>query len=267
MKHTLHLLTLSLLLALTLATSCTSYRNVPLMQNSDSINVFPTAQLFDAKIMPKDILTITVSVPEDPEAARPFNLVTAASRDNALGYMTSQVQLQQYIVSNEGTINFPLLGEIHASGLTKNQLEDYIADHIAGTHLKTRPIIVVTMMNYKVAVLGEVAHAGVFTASNGKINLLEALAQAGDMTIYGRRDAVRIIREDANGTKTIGTVNLLDASVITSPYYQLQQNDVVLVTPNRTKSKNSGIGSETSLWFTSVSIVISMASLLYNILN
>ena len=90
---------------------------------------------------------------------------------------------------------------------------------------------------------------------------------AGDMTIYGRRDCVKIIREDAQGHKTINEVDLNDANIIASPFYQLQQNDIVYVTPNKTKSKNSGIGTETSLWFTSVSIVISVASLLYNILK
>ena len=130
-----------------------------------------------------------------------------------------------------------------------------------------KPIVTVTMANYKIAVLGEVAHPGVFTASNGKMNIFEALALAGDMTIWGRRDCVKVIREDAQGQKSINELNLNDANVIASPYYQLQQNDVVIVTPNKTKAKNSGIGSETSLWFTSVSIVISMASLLYNILR
>ena len=160
-----------------------------------------------------------------------------------------------------------MLGEIQVVGMTKTELEDYIADRLTGTHLIKRPIVVVSMANYHVSVLGEVASPGVYTTSNGKINIFEALAMAGDMTIYGKRDCVKVVRESALGQKSIVELDLNDASIINSPYYQLQQNDVVYVTPNKTKAKNSGIGTETSLWFTSVSIVISVASLLYNILK
>jgi polysaccharide export outer membrane protein len=123
------------------------------------------------------------------------------------------------------------------------------------------------MSNYKVSVLGEVANAGMYTVSTGKVNILEALAMAGDMTIYGDRSNVKIIRENADGEKIIAELDLKDANIISSPFYQLQQNDIVYVTPNKVKAKNSGIGSETSLWFTSTSILISLASLLYNILR
>jgi polysaccharide export outer membrane protein len=123
------------------------------------------------------------------------------------------------------------------------------------------------MASYKVSVLGEVARAGQYTVSTGKINVFEALALAGDMTIYGNRGNVKIIRETALGEKEVVELDLRDADVINSPYYQLQQNDIVYVTPNKAKAKNSGIGSETSLWFTSTSILISLASLMYNILR
>jgi polysaccharide export outer membrane protein len=106
-----------------------------------------------------------------------------------------------------------------------------------------------------------------YTVSTGKVNILEALAMAGDMTIYGDRSNVKIIRENADGEKIIAELDLKDANIISSPFYQLQQNDIVYVTPNKVKAKNSGIGSETSLWFTSTSILISLASLLYNILR
>ena len=256
-------------LAIAMTTSCTSYKNVPYIQNSNSVDLSAATALFDARIMPKDILTITVNCPEDADNARIFNLVTQTDNGALTGNrsLTSQVSLQQYIVGNDGKIDFPILGSIEAAGKTKTELEAYIADQIYGTHLKKRPVVVVNMANYKVAVLGEVARPGIYTASNGKINIFEALAQAGDMTIYGIRDEVKLIRESANGAKEIHTLNMNDANVISSEYYQLQQNDVVIVTPNKTKAKNSGIGSETSLWFTSTSILISLASLLYNILK
>lgn len=259
-------------LLVALLTGCTSYKYVPYIQNSDDVDLARATGLYDAHIMPKDVINIVVTVPDDDKAARIFNLVVQADRygNNTSGtYNVSNQQhtLMPYVVSNDGKINFPMLGEIQVVGMTKTQLEDYIADQLTGTHLKKRPIVVVQMANYHVSVLGEVTRPGVYTTTNGKINIFEALALAGDMTIYGKRDCVKIVRESATGQKSVVELDLNDANIIASPYYQLQQNDVVYVTPNKTKAKNSGIGTETSLWFTSVSIVISMASLLYNILK
>ena len=270
MKRTMHFLASLVMLMMLVLSSCTSYKHVPYIQNSQDVDLTMATSLYDARIMPKDILQITVNCPEDENATRMFNLTIPVDPNNTNGMvrnLQSQRTLQQYLVSNEGTIEFPMLGEISVGGRTKTELEAYIASRIYPAYLKQKPIVTVTMANYKVIVTGEVTHAGVFTATNGKMNLFEALAMAGDMTIYGRRDNVKVIREDAQGRKSINEVNLNDANIIASPFYQLQQNDIVYVTPNKTKSKNSGIGTETSLWFTSVSIVISVASLLYNILR
>ena len=108
---------------------------------------------------------------------------------------------------------------------------------------------------------------GSYQVSREKINVLEALAQAGDLTIYGVRENVKLIREDAKGKKRIYLINLNDANLLTSPYYYLQQNDIVYVEPNKVKARNSSIGQSTTLWISATSILISMASLLYNILK
>lgn len=262
---------LFLFAALILVTGCQSYKKVPYLQNSNDVDLSLATKLYDAKIMPKDILTITVTCPKDPDAAAVFNLTVQSGNTtnstNARNTFSSQIQMQPYLVTNEGYIDFPILGQIKVGGMTKEELENYIAGRIHGTHLKERPIVNVTMSNYKVSVLGEVAKAGMYTVSTGKVNVFEALAMAGDMTIYGDRSNVKIIRENADGKKIVAELDLKDANVISSPYYQLQQNDIVYVTPNKVKAKNSGIGSETSLWFTSTSILISLASLLYNILR
>lgn len=262
---------LFLFAALILVTGCQSYKKVPYLQNSHDVDLSLATKLYDAKIMPKDILTITVTCPKDPDAAAVFNLTVQSGNTtnstNARNTFSSQIQMQPYLVTNEGYIDFPILGQIKVGGMTKEELENYIAGRIHGTHLKERPIVNVTMSNYKVSVLGEVAKAGMYTVSTGKVNVFEALAMAGDMTIYGDRSNVKIIRENADGKKIVAELDLKDANVISSPYYQLQQNDIVYVTPNKVKAKNSGIGSETSLWFTSTSILISLASLLYNILR
>jgi len=123
------------------------------------------------------------------------------------------------------------------------------------------------MANYKISVLGEVARPGTFTVGNEKVNILEALAMAGDMTVYGIRDNVKLIREDATGKREIITLNLNNADLVLSPYYYLRQNDILYVTPNKTKAKNSDIGSSTTLWFSATSILVSIASLIVNIVR
>ena len=174
--------------------------------------------------------------------------------------------LQQYLVSNDGTIDFPVLGQLQVGGLTKSEAENMVREKLK-PYLKETPIVTVRMANYKISVLGEVARPGTFTVSNEKVNVLEALAMAGDLTIWGMRDNVKLVREDAQGKREIAQLDLTKSDIITSPYYYLQQNDILYVTPNKVKAKNSDIGSSTSLWFSATSILVSVASLLFNILK
>lgn len=256
-----------LLLLLTLA-SCTSYKQVPYFQNADQIS--QAAQhlpLYDAKIMPKDLLAITVNT-TDPQVSAPFNLAmqTPINVANKNTYTTTQPTIQQYLVSNTGEIDFPILGRLKVGGLTKGEAEDMIREKLTA-YLKEVPIVNVRMSNYKISVLGEVTRPGTFTVSNEKVNVLEALAMAGDMTVYGIRNNVKLIREDSIGRKEIVELNLNDANLILSPYYYLRQNDILYVTPNSTKAKNSEIGSSTSLWISVTSTMVSIVSLLFNILR
>ena len=221
--------------------------------------------LYDAKIMPKDLLTIVVSC-TSPELAAPFNLTIASPSNLSIQYTTTQPVLQQYLVDNEGKISFPVLGVLTVGGLTKKQAEQLIVDKLK-PYMKENPIVTVRMVNYKISVIGEVARPGTFTISNEKVNLLEALAMAGDMTVYGLRDNVKLIREDANGKQQIVTLDLNNAETILSPYYWLQQNDIVYITPNKAKARNSDVGNSTSLWFSATSILVSVVSLLVNILK
>ena len=176
--------------------------------------------------------------------------------------------LQTYLVDNQGNIDFPIIGTVKLGGLTKSEaeqlIEKRISPYVSGDE---QPIVTVRMVGYQISVLGEVNRPGTFTVSREKITILEALAQAGDLTIHGIRNNVKLIREDASGTKNIVELNLNDANLINSPYYYLQQNDVVYVTPNKVKAQNSSIGSVTTLWFSATSILISLTSLLYNILR
>lgn len=254
-----------LCVCLLMLTGCSSYKNVPYLQNPEVVNnLKDSLPMYDAKIMPKDLLTITVNT-TDPEASAPFNLVVQSvlsqARSNSL---TQQPALQQYLVNNDGEIDFPVLGRLNVGGLTKNEAEDMIREKLK-PYLREVPIVTVRMANYKISVMGEVARPGTFTVSNEKVNILEALAMAGDLTIWGMRDNVMLIREDANGKREIMTLNLNDANIVTSDHYYLQQNDILYVSPNKTKAKNSDIGQSTSLWFSATSILVSIASLLVTI--
>lgn len=247
--------------------SCSSTKDVAYFQNSSSVNLSESRMLYDARIMPKDILTITVSATDD-EAAAPFNMTVATSFSTTSRSTYSQPLLQNYLVDNNGNIDFPKLGTIHLGGLTKSEAEKLICNGIKPYMSEAEnPIVTVRMANYKISVLGEVTRPGMYTVGNEKISILEALAQAGDLTIYGVRNNVKLIREDASGEKAIHVLNLNDANLINSPYYYLQQNDIVYVEPNKVKAQNSSVGSMTTLWFSATSILISLTSLLYNILN
>lgn len=258
-------------LAILLLSACASSKNVAYIQNSDTFAADNSALLYEAHIMPKDVLTITVST-VNPEISAPFNLVVSptlgtTSTGNSQTVGTNRA-LQTYLVSNDGTISFPVLGTLKVGGLSKAECEKMIHDRIIRyLNGKEDPVVTVRMANYKISVLGEVARPGMFTVSNEEINIFEALALAGDLTIYGVRDRVKLIRKDADGKRNVYTMNLNDVNIINSPCYYLQQNDVLYVEPNKVKARNSGVGQTTSLWLTSTSILVSVASLLFNILK
>jgi len=260
---------LSSLVMLALITGCSSSKKIAYLQGSETLTTAEYAQttpLYDARILPKDLLTIIVST-TDPEASRPFNLVTpTVNMGLTTTATTSQGQLQTYLVDNNGQINFPVVGMITVKGLTKMEAEDKVKG-LLKTYLKEEPVVTVRFVNYKISVIGEVARPNTFTISNEKVNIFEALAMAGDMTIWGMRDNVKVLREDADGNKRVIMMDLNDPYVIFHPDFYLQQNDVVYVEPNKVKAQNSEIGSATGLWLSGTSILISVATLLINILK
>ena len=202
-----HILLFLVFAAVCLLTSCASPKNVTYFQNREAIEKTVQGYLADARIMPKDVLTITVST-TTPEAAKQFNLVTP----------TSQTQLQTYLVDNDGMINFPIVGQLKIGGLTKTEAEKLITEKIS-PYLKEleKPVVNVRMSSFSVSVLGEVDQPGTFQIEREKINVLEALAKAGDLTIYGVRNNVTLIREESDGTKSYHTLNLNDANIVSSP--------------------------------------------------
>lgn len=194
-----------------------------------SSEITPT---LDAEIQRGDLLRITVSS-LNPESNLLFNAGVLDTQTD-LRQSTNLVSLNQgYLVDKEGNINFPVLGKVRLGGMTKDEsvnemtklIEEYVKD----------PIVNITFLNFKVTVIGEVARPGTFTLTNDRITLLEALGLAGDMTQYGKRENVLIIR-DENGVRKAVRLNLNKKEVLNSPYYTLHQNDVVYVEPDRIKA-------------------------------
>lgn len=247
--------------------SCSSGKDVPYFQNIDEISLAGSKGLYDAKIMPKDMLTITVST-TDPAAAAPFNLAVGNTVGASGQLSNGGGNLQGYLVDNDGNINFPVIGHMHVQGMTKSQCQDMIREKLLPYMAATEnPIVTVRMSSYRVTVTGEVNRPGVIPVSTEKMSIVEALAQAGDLTVYGKRDNIMLIREDETGQKKMVRLNMNDANLINSPYYYLQQNDIIYVQPNSVKAKNAGIGPSTTLWFSFIGIVTSISSLLVNILR
>jgi polysaccharide export outer membrane protein len=197
----------------------------------------------ESVIQKNDLLNITVSS-LNPEASLVFNLPNQAAAVSSLSVATnpngmsgSSGNLQQpmgYLVSTDGTIKFPVLGAIQAAGLTKKQLEQSITNSLTEKKLLTDPIVNVRFLNFRVTVLGEVARPTTINVGNERISVLEALGLAGDLTIYGKRDNVLLIREEGPN-KIIHRLDLNSEKILSSPYYYLKTNDVVYVEPNKTK--------------------------------
>ena len=239
---------------------CGSSKEVAYWQNIDSISLAASKGLFDAKIMPKDELTILVQT-TDPLTSEPFNL-------RSTGQTSSKNQITGYLVDNDGMINFPIVGKIHVAGLTKTECEDLIKSKIQPYLARTEnPLVSVRTSSYRITVIGEVNKPGVIPVATEKISLVEALAEAGDMTIYGKRDNILLVREDKSGEKHKVRLNMNDANIINSPYYYLQQNDIVYVEPHKVKARNTFFGSNTSIFYSVIGITTSLVSLLITVLR
>jgi len=226
-----------------------------------------SAGLYDARVKPKDILSITV-VSSEPEASRIYNLVVPQISENSnSSSIVSQPALQTYLVDNDGNIDFPVFGRIKVAGFTRKDLESFLQKKLSAAFSKESPIISIRFLNYSVNVLGEVLRPGKFETTNDRLTIFEGLALAGDLTIYGRRDNVKVLRENADGTKEYITLNLSDKNVIYSPAYYLEQNDVVYVEPNKSRSKSSNYGAAESFGISSLSVLLSVTSLIFTVFS
>jgi polysaccharide export outer membrane protein len=231
------------------------------MQNPDSINRI--AEIPEFIIQPQDILSITVS-DKDPELALPFNLPLVSYQGTG-ELTTGQQRLLSYTVNKDGDIDFPVLGKLHVEGLTKNRLEQFVKEKIISEGYIKNPVVTVQFVNFRITVNGEVSHPGTYEIKNCHITLFEAISMAGDLTVYGKRDNVKVVREN-NGKRTVYQVDLRNADIFDSPAYYLQQNDIIYVTPNRYRSNqtnNAGQVQQISLWVSIASLLASVAVLVF----
>jgi polysaccharide export outer membrane protein len=247
------------LIFVTLLFSCASRQDVVYYQNIDNMAQQQKANSYEIRIQPDDLLMIIVSA-EDPEIALPFNLRSIAVQNpGSLDAAMGQQSMQLYLVDAAGSIEFPVLGKLKVGGLSRSEVLQMVQQKI-GVYIKN-PIINLRVMNFKVSVQGEVSLPGTYTVDSERVTLVEAISKAGDLTIYGKRDNILIIRE-IDGVKSYSRVDITKADFINSPFYYLAQNDVVYVEPNKTKINGAAIGPNTGVIISITSILITLITLI-----
>jgi polysaccharide export outer membrane protein len=228
------------------------YQNIDSLANEKSNS-------YEVKLQPDDLLLIIVSA-EDPEIAMPFNLKSISVRDQGrLDLAVGQQTMQLYLVDAIGFIEFPVLGKLKVGGLSRSEVLQMLQQKI-GVYIKD-PIINLRIMNFKVSLQGEVNAPGTYSVDSERITLIEALSKAKDLTIYGKRNNILIIRE-IDGVKSYNRVDITNADFINSPFYYLAQNDVVYVEPNKTKINGAAIGPNTGVIISITSILITLITLI-----
>lgn len=260
MKYFLLLKKTMVFLVVLFVISCKPAKELVYYQNIDGLAASEKKSSYEIKIQPDDLLMIIVSA-EDPESALPFNLtaVSVPTNSGSNTFTRGQESIQTYLVDAAGTIDFPVLGKLQVGGLSRSELMQMLESKIS-KYIKN-PIINIRLTNFKVSVQGEVTNPGTFSVNSDRVTLIEAISMAKDLTIYGKRDNVLIIRE-VNGVKSYNRVDLTKADFINSPYYYLAQNDVVYVEPNKVRINGAAVGSNTGVIISVTSLIITLITLI-----
>lgn len=249
-----------ILIGIVLLSSCASQKHISYLQNTPNGYQQKGEDNYEIRIRPNDLIAIVVNS-KDPQLAQMFNLpiLTAQGSDETTG----QNRVLGYLVDKDGTIDFPQLGTIKVGGMTRSEITRFIKDQIVTKGYFNDPIVTVQFLNFKVSVMGEVARPGTMNVSSDRITIFDALSAAGDLTIYGKRENVKVIRE-INGRKTVSEVDLRGAEILDSPFYYLQQNDVVYVEPNKARAGQREINQNRSVgtWASIGSVLVSIATLI-----
>jgi polysaccharide export outer membrane protein len=239
-----------------LTSSCGSKKNVVYLQKKNAGNIETKISNYEPILQADDILLIIISA-ENPEVAAPYNVNLSNIQSSQMS-PTNPLGLQSHLIDKQGNIDFPLLGKIKLMGLTRIQAIQKI-EALLNNHIKD-PNVYMRILNFKVSVIGEVNKPGTFPIQSERITLLEALSLAGDLTIYGNRNSILIIREK-EGLKIIEKVDITKIDFINSPYYYLCQNDQIYVSPNKTKINASVIGPDITVGLSALSILVTILAL------
>ncbi len=235
------------ILALAMISSCASRKDLAYFQNrplSDGYIDSAPEQLF---YKPDDILTINVTA-ADPITAQPFNLSIVAENDDLIN-ASGRTKMQNYLIDYNGNIEFPVLGTLHIAGMSRIALTDLLKEKIS--EYAKDPIVNIRLVNFTVTVIGEVSSPGTFTIQNERVSLPEALGMARDLTIFGKRKNILLIRE-VDGKKKFAKIDLTSVNSVSSPLYYLQQNDVIVVEPNNARIRSSSYNANNGVLISAI---------------
>ncbi|WP_282124759.1 polysaccharide biosynthesis/export family protein [Algibacter mikhailovii] len=251
---TKHIQLFTLLGVLLLLSNCASSKKIEYFQEVEGLVISDSISDFAAQIKTGDLLYINVTA-TNAEAAIPFNLYETPILSNSV----ANARPIAYLVDDDGRINFPVLGKLDIAGFTTKQLTKVLEDQLI--EYITDPTINIRFANFRVSVLGEVKTPGAYPVSNERLSVIEAISLAGDLTIYGKRESVLLIRIE-DGKKEFITLDLTNKKLFDSPYYNLKQNDVIYVPPNKTRVNSSAIGPNTSVIISSISLLIALLAII-----
>lgn len=253
-----------------LLTGCSAPKKVPYLVDAETIpreSLAAVSTVKDPIFVQGDLLNICIYA-SDPTAVAQFNkgqyltpegaISKTSNNTNTAGTNTTSLT-DYYLVDADGNIDYPVIGRIHIAGKTKEQLAREIKDAIYPRYIKIEPTIDIRLMNFRVTILGQVKRPGVYQSDNERMNILEALAKAGDLDIRGDRENVLLYRTNADGTREVHRLNLHDKSLLLSPYFNLQQNDFIYITPNRSAAASAWQMHQG--WTTAISVVSGLASI------
>lgn len=220
------------LLGAMVLTGCRTEQRYLYVEDAPHDTPMPITNNYDATIYPNDQLYIYVGS-QSPSTVKAFNQETNTDK-----VISNRSALKGYLVSQSGHIVFPILGRIEVAGMTRSELERRLETMLIDGQYVTDPVVTVNLMNFHVTVIGEVKQPRVVVAEGSRLTIFEALAQCGDITIDGLRTNVVVVRSGVN-TQTVDTLDLTRKEVLSSPYYYLQQNDIVFVEPTEKKKKKA----------------------------
>lgn len=247
-----------LLLALVVLSSCGSRQDIIYFQDEPLSEALENQNSnFELRFKTDDLLTIIVSA-QDPLVAQPFNLQAASTTTSVIDAQGS-LKMQTYLIDSKGNIEFPVLGTVKLAGLTRSEANNLLKDKL--TEYIKNPIVNIRLANFTVTVLGEVKNPGTYTIQDERISIAEALGMAGDLTIYGKRDNVLLIRE-VDGQKKYSKIDLTSVNVLNSSNYYLTQNDVLYVEQNNARVRASTYNQNNGVIISAVGTLATIIAIL-----